>query len=381
MAITVGTSTATSGNQTTGFTLVINSGVVSGDILLLGVTNRGATADPTVVDNDTGGNTWAKIGNQNADTNGAITVWWKRATSGTASKTITVSGCTNSASGCVTPYTGCLGSGNPYGTPVSEANASGDESQAGITTGTDGSFVCLFVGCTSNDTLNPNTYTATSPTTLTERAEGVSSGGSDCSMSHASAEKASAGATGTISWLQTDGTGASMAFELLPSSSQTVTPTAASSQTSGATPTITYGAITKTPTAASSQSSASTPTITYGAITKTPAAAVSQGSASAPTVTMGAITVTPTAATSQGTANAPTVTQSQTVTPTPAISQGAASAPTVSYGAVTVTPTAASGTATATNPDVTLGEPPPPAAPSWAPSPGVLRTSYSGRRR
>lgn len=92
MAITVGTSTVTSGATTTSFTLVINSGVVAGDILVLCATNRDATADPTVTDDDSGGNTWTKLSNQNADTNGAGTVWWKRATSGTASKTITVFG-------------------------------------------------------------------------------------------------------------------------------------------------------------------------------------------------------------------------------------------------------------------------------------------------
>jgi hypothetical protein len=215
MAITVGTSTVTSGNQTTGFTLVINSGVVAGDILILLVTNRGATTDPVVVDNDVGGNLWAKIANQNADTNGAGTVWWKRATSATASKTITVTGCTNSASGCVTPFTGAAVGSTPYGTPVSEANASGNEVQAGITTGRDGSMVCIGVYCTSNDTLNPNTYVATDPSSLTERAEGVSSGGSDCSASLAADIRTSAGATGNISWSQGDGTGASIAFELL----------------------------------------------------------------------------------------------------------------------------------------------------------------------
>lgn len=213
MAITVRTSTVTSGANTTGFTLVINSAVVAGDILLLGVTNRDSTADPTVVDNDSG--TWLKVHNQNANTNGAITVWWRRATSATASKTITVSGCTGSASGVVTPYVGALAVGTPYGTPAGEANASANETQVGITTTRPGSFACLFVGCTSNDTLNVSTYVATDPATLAERGEGVSSGGSDCSMAHASAVRSAAGATGNISWSQTNGTGASAAFELI----------------------------------------------------------------------------------------------------------------------------------------------------------------------
>jgi hypothetical protein len=215
MAIVPGTSTVTSGNLTTGFTLVINSGVLADDILLIGITNRDATANPTCVDNDTGGNAWARITTQNAATNGSLSVWWKRATAATASKTITVSGCTGSASGVVTPYRGCLATGTPVGTAVPESNASGDETQAGITVGTAGSFVCAFVACTSNDTLAPTTFTATDPSALTDRGTGVSAGGSDCSCSHASAVRATAGATGNISWAQTNGTGASMALELI----------------------------------------------------------------------------------------------------------------------------------------------------------------------
>lgn len=86
MAWTVRTSTATSGPAGTSPTLVINSAVVAGDILVLAITNRDGTGAPTVTDNDTGGNTWAQITGspQAANTNGSISVWWKRATSGTA---------------------------------------------------------------------------------------------------------------------------------------------------------------------------------------------------------------------------------------------------------------------------------------------------------
>jgi hypothetical protein len=216
VAIVPGTVTVTSGANTTGFTLVINSGVLAGDVLLLGITNRDATANPTVVDNDTGGNTWLRHVTQNATTNGSISVWWKRATSATASKTITVSGCTGSASGLVMPYRGCLATGTPIGTAAGEQNASGNETQVEITTSVADAYVCLFVGCTSNDTLNPATFTATNPTVLTDRSEGISTGGSDCSLAHASARRTTAGATGALNWVQTDGTGASTAFELLP---------------------------------------------------------------------------------------------------------------------------------------------------------------------
>lgn len=213
MAWTKGTFTATSGSLTTGFTLVINAGVQANDLLIVGITNRDATTNPTCVDNE-GAGTWTRITTVNATTNGSISFWWKRASANTASKTITVGSCTGSASGVVMPYRGGSIAASPFGTPVGEGNASGNELQAGITTARDGSMVIHLVGCTSNDTLAPGNRTATSPTTITEDAEGVSSGGSDCSLSIASDIKASAGATGDISWAQTDGTGASLAIEM-----------------------------------------------------------------------------------------------------------------------------------------------------------------------
>lgn len=215
MAITRGTATAAVGAFTTSCTLVINAGVVTNDILVLDAVNRDSTANLTVTDDDSGGNTWTLLTNQAANTNGSGQRWWKRATSGTASKTITVSGATGSVTAVVTPYTGCPTTDTPFGTAVSEANASGNEVQAGITTTRSGSWVLFMVACTSNDTLNPTSYTATDPATLTESGEGTSTGGSDCSVSHASAEKAAIGATGNISWAQTNGTGASIATELL----------------------------------------------------------------------------------------------------------------------------------------------------------------------
>ena len=217
MAITKGTPTASSGNNTTGFTLVINSGVQVNDLLVVGICNRDATTNPTCVDNE-GAGTWTRITTVNASTNGSISIWWKRASANTASKTITVGSCTGSASGVVMPFRGASLAANPFGTPVGEPNASADVSQAGITTARDGSFVIHLVGCTSNDTLNPGNRTATTPSSLTEDGEGVSAGGSDCSLSIASAERAAAGATGTISWTQAggNGTGASLAIELLP---------------------------------------------------------------------------------------------------------------------------------------------------------------------
>ena len=217
MAFTKGTAVVTSGIRTTTYGLVIHSGTIAGDLLVLINTNRDATTDPTVTDDDTGGNTWTKIANQNANTNGALTIWAKYATSGTASKTVTSASNTGSCSGVVMGYRGALVASpitGAFGTPVGESNAGADESQAGITTGAAGSMVIHAIGVTSNDTLAPGNRTATDPATITEDGEGISTGGSDCSASLASTERTAAGATGTISWAMTDGTGASIAVEL-----------------------------------------------------------------------------------------------------------------------------------------------------------------------
>ena len=99
----------TSGNQTTGFTLSTHSGTRGGDLLVLVITNRDATANPTVVDNE-GAGTWTRKTTQNATTNGSVSLWYKRASgtkgeiSNTASKTVTVSGCTGSASGVLVTF-------------------------------------------------------------------------------------------------------------------------------------------------------------------------------------------------------------------------------------------------------------------------------------
>lgn len=363
MAITVGTSTVTSGAAGASPTLVINSGVQAGHVLYVGVTNRDGTTNPlTVTDNDTGGNAWALVAHQNATTNGSIETWWKRATSGTASKTITISGGTGSTAATVTPYIGVLATGTPHGTPVSEANASGNETQAGIVTGAAGSFVLLFVGCTSNDTLNPTTYTATDPTTLTERAEGVSTTGSDCSMSHASAARANAGATGAISWAQTDGTGASIAFELLAApDAQNITPTQAVATTAAAAPTVALGALTVTPAEAVSSATATAPAVTFGSIAVTPTEAIATATAVNPTVEQSdlEINVTPTEAVSVATAAAPAVAfGALDVTPTSAAvtASAAAAAPTVTLGALAVSPTPGVAIASATNPTAAGGE-------------------------
>lgn len=239
MAITnPGNATGAGTAATTSDTITIPAGVQANDIMVVAVTNRDATTDPTVVDNE-GAGSWQKIANQNAQTNGAGTLWWKRATANSASKTVTCSGATGSISCGLSYFRGAslaTATAGVFGTAVGEANASGNEVQAGITTGRDASWVIHAVFVTSNDTLNPGNRTATSPTSIAELWEDVSSGGSDCSCSLAAAEKASAGATGNISWSMTDGTTASIAVELRAAPTPIVMTSSAFNVTGTATP-------------------------------------------------------------------------------------------------------------------------------------------------
>ena len=200
---------------TTSFVIRIPTTITTNDYLVLCATNRGATADPTVVD-DEGAGSWAKVANQNADTNGAGTIWWKRASANTADKLITASGLTTSASGSLQVFRSVRTTDPAYGSIVSEANASADETQAQITPLVNGSRVCLAVFQTSNDTLAVTTMACTDPGALEKQHRDFSSGGTDCAVDFASRMQATAAATGAFTWAQTNGTGASIAFALLP---------------------------------------------------------------------------------------------------------------------------------------------------------------------
>lgn len=165
------------GNPTTSFTVTIPAGVLTDDVLFLIVAHKAAGVPSSVTDNDAGGNTWTNItAASSGSTN--LSLWWKRATSGTASKTVTVSGLTNCGAGVLSAYSGALVSGTPYENVGGEANASGDEANAGTTPTADGSEVCLAVGNLSND-LAVTSPSTTDPGALNIRGEKLSTGGTD----------------------------------------------------------------------------------------------------------------------------------------------------------------------------------------------------------
>lgn len=214
-----GASAVPAGNPTTSFTVTIPSAVVADDLLFLTVTSRDSTGAGTltVTDNDTGGNSWTKIGNS---TDHKATLWYKRATSGTASKTVTVSNCVGSASGVLKAFSGGDTGATPYSNVVVETNASGDESHAGFTPANANSMLCAAVFNYAND--NAVTSLAFATAGATTATEKLSTGGADCGniFGHV-LQSGGPSATGTLTWAQTNGTTYSVAWAIKPLGAQT----------------------------------------------------------------------------------------------------------------------------------------------------------------
>lgn len=215
MAIALrGSAVVPTGNPTTGFSVTIPSSVLAGDLLFLPLTSRDSTGAGTlsVTDNDTGGNTWTKIANS---TDHKATLWYKRATSATASKSVTVANAVGSTSGVLKCFSGGDSGATPYTNIAIESNASGNETHAGFTPANADSMVCCSVHNYDND----NAVTSLSFATLgaTTATEKTSSGGSDCGCIFGHVLQAgAAAATGNLTWAQTDGNTYSITWAIKP---------------------------------------------------------------------------------------------------------------------------------------------------------------------
>lgn len=216
MAITYVAGATCATSASTSASITIPATVQADDILVLDVSTKDNNG-VTVSDNDTGGNAWTQKGS--ATTNGASFIhatYWKRATSGTAGKVISIQNGTINIVAIAEAYRGCIASGDPIEAILSEANASGNQTQAGITTLTDGAWVILVVSHGDDRTIS-NTA-CTSPGALTIRHQMLNATSSpDAAMGHASAEKATAGATGAFTWAWSSAAlGVSRAYALTP---------------------------------------------------------------------------------------------------------------------------------------------------------------------
>jgi hypothetical protein len=199
---------------TTSFSITLPA-TEAGDLIILEYTHRG-TADGTIGGTYTGPAFVEKHDQLYASSAFSGKTLYSRATGNHSGQTVTCSGLTNSCAAIITIYRGVEANGDPLAAAavVGEQNASGNETQAEITTLIDGAWVVLVVA--NSPDVGVSSQSCTSPGTLTERAERLSTGGTDTSISHASAALATAGATGAFTWTQTDGASGSWAYAIRP---------------------------------------------------------------------------------------------------------------------------------------------------------------------
>lgn len=204
--------------DTTSFSITLPT-TVAGDLLILEFVHRDTT-DGTIGGTSitTGGLIWTQKHSQLFGASAfSGKLLWTRATGDHSGQTVTGSSLTNACAAILTQYRNVVAAGDPFtnaATIVGEENISTNETQAQITTLVDGCMVCLTV--LNSPDLAIATQACTSPGALTERAERLSTGGTDASIAHASALKATAGATGAFTWTQTDAASGSYAYAIEP---------------------------------------------------------------------------------------------------------------------------------------------------------------------
>lgn len=208
-----GSAAIPTGNPTTSCSVTVDAAVATDDVLFLTVTSRDSTGAGTlsVTDNDTGGNAWAKIGNS---TDHKATLWYKRATSATAGKTVTVNNAVGSVSCVLKAFSGASKATVPYANIAVEPNASADESHASFTPSGSDSMVCASVHNYNNDdAVTSLSFATLGALTTTEKQ---STGGSDCANIFGHKAQTGSAATGTLTWAQTDGTSYSITWTISP---------------------------------------------------------------------------------------------------------------------------------------------------------------------
>lgn len=329
-------------NPTTGWSLVVPAGVQDGDDLVVVVVSRDHTvsdAFATCTDDDSGGNTWTLKSNS---TDRKAYLFWKKATSGTAGKTVTIAGAIGSSTGGLIAFYGRK-SGDPFNNLTIETNSSGDESHAGFTAAA-GSIVCLGIVDYSNDNVISAGNGATIGSLGTPKLAALSTGGGDSAAGLFALHDSDGGATGTLGWSQGNGTTYSWSFELLAEDTGTeVEPSAVAATGSVQTATVSGGA-TVTPSPVTPTAAVQSATVA-GHVTVTPSPVTASGAVQTASVSVGS-TLSPTTVTPTGLVQTATVSGGATVTPNPVTGTGAVQAPTVTAGNVvniTPNPVAATG--------------------------------------
>lgn len=197
---------AGNGNPTTVATATIPA-CSPGDDLIFMVGTRGATADPSSVVDDNGG-TWVMATSfVNGTSN--LSLWTRAALPGDTGATITASGLSAGGSACgIAILSGAVIAPSNFST---SGNPAGTEVVTGITTAAT-SWLGFAIFNRVNDTLAPVNETRANTGPMTARYEHRSAGGSDCALTFCL--DPNSGASGDISWSQTDGATLTLVFEV-----------------------------------------------------------------------------------------------------------------------------------------------------------------------
>lgn len=219
MAITFVSEQHTESASGTSFTFTLGT-TQAGDIMILefdhNKTGNGTISGTTIT---TGGVTWTLKHSQLVYSNTRQGVmYWARATGDHSGQTVIASNVSSGGyyAANLVIYRGAVATGDPLAgaTIVGEVNASGNETQAEITTTADNCMVC-FVVANATDQYSVKNPSCTSPGALTVRATGYSN---SFSISHCSSDtlKVTAGGTGAFTWSQTNAVTGSWAYAILP---------------------------------------------------------------------------------------------------------------------------------------------------------------------
>ena len=202
-----------SSTATTTFTITIPSDIGVGEDLYVLAVSRDhtvGTAKYTCTDNDGAGNTWAE---QVISSDRKTTLFWKKSTSATAGKTITIAGAVGSSTGGMSAFYGGY-EGNPTTDISLQENSSGTESHTGFTPSNEPSFIVFGVTNDSNDIDISSITSANLGSMEPAQWEAESTGGSDCKSTMAGIDDPGGTATGNFTWSQTNGTTDSVAFAI-----------------------------------------------------------------------------------------------------------------------------------------------------------------------
>ncbi len=203
-----------SNTATTSGTITVPTVYAGEDLYVLAVSrdHTVGTNKYTCTDNDTEGNTWTE---KVISSDRKSTLFWKKATSGTSAKTITISGTVGSVASGLSVFAGAA-SGDPTTNIVIEENISGNEAHATFTPDFDDSFVCLGITNDANDNAVTNGAAATLGA-LTSQWARLNTGGSDCAATiWGKAQVGTKTATGGFTWSQSNGTTYSVSWAIKP---------------------------------------------------------------------------------------------------------------------------------------------------------------------